>query len=148
MSHEGLPDWRVEKSAISASKLGHEVIFAGRKSPVSYDRKIFLKIYEVNWTAKARLGIPFYWRTVKKQIEKLIRDVKPDIVHAHNIFSAKMISEFGVPFVYDDHEYWSRSSRLLIEMVEKLTFRKKTKADIAKYCNVFGNIRFCLFSKS
>lgn len=136
MSHEGLPDWRVEKSAISASKLGHEVIFAGRKSPVSYDRKIFLKIYEVNWTAKARLGIPFYWRTVKKQIEKLIRDVKPDIVHAHNIFSAKMISEFGVPFVYDDHEYWSRSSRLLIEMVEKLTFRKKTKADIAKYIAV------------
>lgn len=136
MSHEGLPDWRVEKSAISASKLGHEVIFAGRKSPVSYDRKIFLKIYEVNWTAKARLGIPFYWRTVKKQIEKLIRDVKPDIVHAHNIFSAKMISEFGVPFVYDDHEYWSRSSRLLIEMAEKLTFRKKTKADIAKYIAV------------
>jgi glycosyltransferase involved in cell wall biosynthesis len=136
LSHEGLPDWRVEKSAISASKLGHEVIFAGRKSPVSYDRKIFLKIYEVNWTAKARLGIPFYWRTVKKQIEKLIRDVKPDIVHAHNIFSAKMISEFGVPFVYDDHEYWSRSSRLLIEMVEKLTFRKKTKADIAKYIAV------------
>ena len=136
MSHEGLPDWRVEKSAISASKVGHEVIFAGRKSPVSYDRKIFLKIYEVNWTAKARLGIPFYWRTVKKQIEKLIRDVKPDIVHAHNIFSAKMISEFGVPFVYDDHEYWSRSSRLLIEMAEKLTFRKKTKADIAKYIAV------------
>lgn len=136
MSHEGLPDWRIEKSAISASKLGHEVIFAGRKSPVSYDRKIFLKIYEVNWTAKARLGIPFYWRTVKKQIEKLIRDVKPDIVHAHNIFSAKMISEFGVPFVYDDHEYWSRSSRLLIEMAEKLTFRKKTKADIAKYIAV------------
>jgi glycosyltransferase involved in cell wall biosynthesis len=136
LSHEGLPDWRVEKSAISASKVGHEVIFAGRKSPVSYDRKIFLKIYEVNWTAKARLGIPFYWRTVKKQIEKLIRDVKPDIVHAHNIFSAKMISEFGVPFVYDDHEYWSRSSRLLIEMAEKLTFRKKTKADIAKYIAV------------
>ncbi len=136
LSHEGLPDWRVEKSAISASKVGHEVIFAGRKSPVSYDRKIFLKIYEVNWTAKARLGIPFYWRTVKKQIEKLIRDVKPDIVHAHNIFSAKMISEFGVPFVYDDHEYWSRSSRLLIEMAEKITFRKKTKADIAKYIAV------------
>jgi Glycosyltransferase Family 4 len=136
LSHEGLPDWRIEKSSISALKLGHEIIFAGRKNPVSYDKKIFLKIYEVNWTAKARLGIPFYWRTVKKQIEKLIRDVKPDIVHAHNIFSAKMISEFGVPFVYDDHEYWSRSSRLLIEMAEKLTFRKKTKGDIAKYIAV------------
>ncbi|HZA07832.1 MAG TPA: glycosyltransferase [Nitrososphaeraceae archaeon] len=132
MSHEGLPDWRIEKSAISASKLGHEVVFAGRKNPISYNRNTFLKIYEVNWTAKARLGIPFYWHAVKKQIEKIIKDVKPDIIHAHNIFSAKMISEFGFPFVYDDHEYWSRSSRLLIEMAERLTLRS-TKGDIAKY---------------
>ncbi|HET7285313.1 MAG TPA: hypothetical protein VFI70_11565, partial [Nitrososphaeraceae archaeon] len=85
MSHEGLPDWRIEKSAISASKLGHEIVFAGRKNAaVSYNRRIFLKIYEVSWTAKARLGIPFYWHSVKKQLEKVVRDVKPDIVHAHN----------------------------------------------------------------
>ncbi|MGA8911280.1 MAG: glycosyltransferase [Nitrososphaeraceae archaeon] len=138
LSHEGLPDWRIEKSAISASKLGHEIVFAGRKNAaVSYNRGIFLKIYEVSWTAKARLGIPFYWHSVKKQVEKVIRDVKPDIVHAHNIFSARMISEFGVPFVYDDHEYCSRSSRLLTEMAEKLILRRtKTKGDIAKYIAV------------
>jgi hypothetical protein len=111
-----LPDWRVEKSAITSSKLGHEVIFAGRKPSNDYNRKTFSKIYEINWTAKARMGIPFYWHSVKKQVQKIIRQVKPDIVHAHNIFSAKMISELELPFVYDDHEYWSKHSKLLIEM--------------------------------
>jgi hypothetical protein len=29
-----------------------------------------------------------------------------------------MISEFGLPFVYDDHEYWSQSSKVLAEVNE------------------------------
>jgi glycosyltransferase involved in cell wall biosynthesis len=136
-SNQGLPDWRIEKSAISASNLGHEVAFIG-SNPVNCDKNVvFSKIYEINWTAKARLGIPFYWHSVKKQVEKVIKELKPDIVHAHNIFSAKMISEFGLPFVYDDHEYWSISSRLLAEMSEKLSFRRrKIKENIAQYIAV------------
>jgi hypothetical protein len=48
-----------------------------------------------------------------------------------------MISEFGLPFVYDDHEYWSISSRLLAEMSEKLSFRaKKIKKNTAQYIAV------------
>jgi glycosyltransferase involved in cell wall biosynthesis len=105
LSHETLPDWRIEKSALTASNMGHEVIFAGRP-PNLYDREIFSKIYEIGWDAKARLGLPFYWHSVKKQFDKILKETKPDIIHAHNIFSAKMVSEFGLPFVYDDHEYW------------------------------------------
>jgi glycosyltransferase involved in cell wall biosynthesis len=105
LSHESLPDWRIEKSAITASNLGHEVFFAGRVSN-GYPRDSFSKSYEINWTAKARLGIPFYWHSVRKQFDKVLKETKPDVIHAHNIFSAKMVSEFGVPFVYDDHEFW------------------------------------------
>jgi glycosyltransferase involved in cell wall biosynthesis len=105
LSHESLPDWRIEKSAITASNLGHEVFFAGRVSN-AYPRDSFSKSYEINWTAKARLGIPFYWHSVRKQFDKVLKETKPDVIHAHNIFSAKMVSEFGVPFVYDDHEFW------------------------------------------
>lgn len=44
MSHEGLPDWRIEKSAISASKLGHEIVFAGRKNEqLATTEEFFLK---------------------------------------------------------------------------------------------------------
>ena len=112
LSHESLPDWRIEKAAISALNNGHAVAFAGIY-PKKYNNETFSEIYNLVWTAKARFGIPFYWRSVKKQLEKIIRQARPDIVHAHNIFSAKMISEFDVPFVYDDHEYWPLQARLL-----------------------------------
>ena len=118
VSHESLPDWRIEKSAISAANSNNKVFFAGRVlNPYSGDA--FSKIYKISWTAKARLGLPFYWHSVKKQLEKVLNETKPDVVHAHNIFSAKMISEFRIPFVYDDHEYWSRLSMLLRDMVLK-----------------------------
>jgi glycosyltransferase involved in cell wall biosynthesis len=118
VSHESLPDWRIEKSAISAANSDNKVFFAGRVSN-PYSGKVFSKIYKISWTAKARLGLPFYWHSVKKQLEKVLNETKPDVIHAHNIFSAKMVSEFRIPFVYDDHEYWSRLSMLLREMVLK-----------------------------
>jgi glycosyltransferase involved in cell wall biosynthesis len=115
VSHESLPDWRIEKSAVTSAKLSNEVFFAGRVSN-SYTRKTFSKVYKISWGAKARFGLPFYWQAVKKQLEAVLKETRPDVVHAHNIFSAKMVSEFGIPFVYDDHEFWSRLSMLLREM--------------------------------
>jgi len=105
VSHESLPDWRIEKSAISAANSDNKLFFAGRVSN-PYSRNTFSKIYKIGWTAKARLGLPFYWHSVKKQLEKVLNETKPDVIHAHNIFSAKMVSEFRIPFVYDDHEFW------------------------------------------
>src|SRR5919106_2523062 len=105
VSHESLPDWRIEKSAITASNLGNDVFFAGKLSN-DYSRKSFAKIYKINWNAKARLGLPYYSDSIKKQLDKVLKETKPDVIHAHNIFSAKMVSECGIPFVYDHHEYW------------------------------------------
>jgi len=99
-----LPDWRIEKSAATDSRHGHEVVFAGMKS--NYEDSIFSEIFLIRWTPRARRGIPYYWQAVKKQLEAVLKETRPDVVHAHNIFSAKMVSEFGIPFVYDDHEFW------------------------------------------
>jgi glycosyltransferase involved in cell wall biosynthesis len=105
LSDHGIPDWRIEKTAISESKLGHEVMFAGpNDGEISYNTKTFSKVYEINWTIAARFGLPLYWNSIKKQTANVINEAKPDIVHAHYIFSAKMISEFGLPFVYNDPE--------------------------------------------
>jgi len=95
--------------------------------PKNYSNETFSEIYDLVWTAKARFGIPFYWRSVKKQLAKIIREARPDIVHAHNIFSAKLMSEFDVPFVYDDHEYWPLQARLLKE-IGNLSALDKTEA--------------------
>jgi glycosyltransferase involved in cell wall biosynthesis len=115
LSDMHLPDWRIEKSASTDLNLGHEVVFAGMES--NYAGDVFSGILHVHWTPRARRGIPFYWHSVKKQLERVLKETRPDVVHAHNIFSAKMVSEFEIPFVYDDHEFWSRLSMLLREMV-------------------------------
>src|SRR5918996_508252 len=105
VSHESLPDWRIEKSAITASNRGNDVFFAGKLSN-DYSRNSFTKIYNITWNAKARLGLPLFTGSIKKQLDQVLKETKPDVIHAHNIFSAKMVSEFGIPFIYDDHEYW------------------------------------------
>jgi hypothetical protein len=99
-----LPDWRIEKSAFTDLNRGHEVVFAGMKS--NYTGNVFSKVFQIHWTPRARRAVPFYWHSVKKQLEGVIKETRPDVIHAHNIFSAKMVSEFGIPFVYDDHEFW------------------------------------------
>jgi glycosyltransferase involved in cell wall biosynthesis len=110
----GIISWRIEKSAISALKRGYEVFFGGPKNSISA-KETFDKIYEINWTARARRAFPYDWHCVKKQVRNVLVEVRPDIIHANNIFSAKMTSEFGLPFVYDDHEYWSTYVKRQIE---------------------------------
>ncbi|AIC15111.1 glycosyltransferase [Nitrososphaera viennensis] len=122
LSHDGLPDWRVEKAALASSKQGYEVFFAGKKVAGGYDTsKIFNQAYEINWTAKALYGIPYYWHSVRSQLARILKQVRPDVVHAHNLFSAKLAQDLGEHFVYDDHESWSKHSLLLGEMEEKAT---------------------------
>ena len=105
ISHNGLPDWRVEKTGITGKKNGYNLFFGGPKS--EYKNDIFTKIYNIEWTPAANYGLPFYWYKLKRKIHEIIEDVRPDIIHAHNIISAKAASEFNIPLVYDDHEYWS-----------------------------------------
>jgi glycosyltransferase involved in cell wall biosynthesis len=131
VSHESLPDWRVEKSAITGLKLGYRVSFAGR-SGNNANRTNFAKVYEIEWNSKARLGVPYYWQQVKRQLQKILKQEAPDIVHSHNLYAAKLISELGVPFVFDDHEYWSMSSKILLEMDYKpfhLSIRTRSRTD-------------------
>jgi len=105
LSDDGLPDWRVEKSALTAKKNGHEVFFGGRLKSASHST-VFSETYPIEWTASAMLGIPYYYHCVKKQIERLAQQVRPDIVHSHNIGSAKISLDLNLPTVFDDHEYF------------------------------------------
>ena len=101
-----LPQWRTEKCAISGKKNGHSVFFGGPKN-LKY-QSIFDKTLEIKWTPSARHLFPYQWNIVKKQMKRVIDEVRPDIIHAHNIFSAKMAMEIGeYPLVYNDHEFWS-----------------------------------------
>ena len=115
LTNFGLPNGRMEKSVLTAINNGYEVIFAGRESPL-YNNNIFSKMYSITWNAKARLGIPYYFHMVRKQIVKIIDEVRPDIIHAHTIFPAKMINDLGIPFIYDDNEHWAQYAKVIYEM--------------------------------
>ncbi|MDP9305897.1 MAG: hypothetical protein M3O68_06105 [Thermoproteota archaeon] len=117
LSDDGLPDWRVEKSALTAKKAGHEVFFGGR---LDYNAKstIFSEIHRINWTAGAMVGIPYYYHRVKRQIVKLVKQLGPDIIHSHNIGSAKISHDLGLPAVFDDHEYFGMLSRVNSENIK------------------------------
>ena len=117
LSDDGLPDWRVEKSALSAKKKGYEVFFAGRLNSIAQST-VFSETYPIKWTAAAMIGIPYYYRRVKKQIEKLVKQVRPDIVHSHNIGSAKISHHLGLPMVFDDHEYFRMLSLVNAENIK------------------------------
>ena len=99
-----LPDWSIEKSALTDSNLGWEVYFGGLRSQCT--GKIFSKLFQIERTPTARRVVPFYWHFIQKQLEIVLKETRPYVIHAHNIFSAKMVSEFGIPFVYYDYEYW------------------------------------------
>ena len=116
LSDDGLPDWRVEKSALTARKNGHEVFFAGRLNTIT--DSVFSKVHSINWSVGAMIGIPYYYHRVKKQIERLVGLVKPDIVHAHNIGSAKISHELKLPIVFDDHEYFKMLSLVNAENIK------------------------------
>ena len=117
LSEWGLPDWRIEKSAITAKRAGYEVFFAGEKNAHEYRNIIFDKIYEFDWNIKAKYKLPFYYQTLKKKITNIINQIRPEIIHAHNIFPAKLASEFDIPFVFDDHEFSSNHSKVVYELL-------------------------------
>ena len=61
------------------------------------------------------IGFPYLWHVIKKQVANCISISRPDIVHAHNIASARMVSDLGLPMVFDDHEYFKVFSRVVVE---------------------------------
>jgi hypothetical protein len=114
VSDDPLPDWRVEKSVISLKNKGNLVYFAGLKPSFTYNRKVFNKIFHLNWNPRTRYQIPYEWFKVKNQISKILNEIRPDIIHAHNVPSARLVQEVGnYPFIYDNHEYWSKYLEIL-----------------------------------
>lgn len=114
LSDSTLPDWRVEKAANSSKRKGDSVYFGGI-GPFNH-KSVFDKVYHVNWSSRARNKFPFYWDAIKKQITSIIKEVKPDIIHAHNIFTATVVKEIDdYPLVYDNHEYWTMYTKTQLE---------------------------------
>ncbi|MGQ4833103.1 MAG: glycosyltransferase [Candidatus Asgardarchaeia archaeon] len=108
LSHNRLPDSRIEKEAISLKKFGYSLIFVGDScNGFSFNVNPFEKCIEVKFDKFTNVGTPFFWNKIKRRIKRILEEENIDAIHAHNIIAAKLAVELGYPFIYDDHEYWS-----------------------------------------
>ena len=106
-SHTGLPDPRVEKTALTMKKKGHELLFLGGRPVKSQGLDAFAEVYTEPIVNNLRLVLDSRFR---KRWIKRIDAVAPDVVHAHNLIVAAMMLKTEYPVIYDDHEYWSKQS--------------------------------------
>jgi hypothetical protein len=117
LSHNGLPDIRVERAARTGRKAGHTVSFAGPFLKRTHlPNESFEKVYTIPFNKFVNARVPLYWGGLKRKIVQILRKTRFDLVHAHNLVAAKLASEISVPFIYDDHEYWSKKCKLKARM--------------------------------
>ncbi len=107
ISHGGLPDPRIEKTALTMKKEGHELVFIGGRPVVYQNLDAFERTYHV--PTGNDLQVAFDPRIKRHWLDK-IEEVKPDVIHAHNIIVAHFLLSTDYPVVYDDHEYWSKQA--------------------------------------
>jgi len=108
VTHTPLPDHRIDREARSLVEKGYElyIICSGikRKAP-----EVYTKIFEIPLSNKEKSLLPFQSKIAAKKFQKVIDDVNPEIIHAHDIMAANIVrycNLSGKKFVYDTHEDW------------------------------------------
>ena len=84
---------------------GHEQLFLGGRPTQSQSHNVFSETYHIPVVSHIRI---LYDSRFKNRWLKQIDEIKPDVVHAHNLIAAAMMLETDYPVIYDDHEYWSK----------------------------------------
>jgi len=115
-------DFRILRSALTGKKAGYKIFFCGERPKGDFSNDIFDDVSWINISNRARVSEllfpalnefwPFYPYPkhalfLQKQVKSAIEKIRPDIIHAHNIFVAYHALPFGIPLVLDDHELYS-----------------------------------------
>ncbi|TFH03573.1 MAG: hypothetical protein E4H14_16505, partial [Candidatus Thorarchaeota archaeon] len=110
LSQTGLPDLRIEKTALTMKDEGHELIFLGGRSFKWQNLNAFSRVLYLPVGNNLEIALsPLVKRSWLKAIEK----INPDVIHAHNVWVARFLLGTEYPVIYDDHEYWSKQMQNL-----------------------------------
>ena len=109
ISHNGLPDPRVEKAALTLKRQGHTLLFLGGQ-PIRYQN--LGAFDETGFLSAGNAAKVVFSRKLARAWRAAIRELRPDVIHAHNVIVARFGMHLGLPMIYDDHELWSKTSRL------------------------------------
>jgi hypothetical protein len=107
ISHGGLPDPRIERMALTMKKEGHELVFLGGEAV----REQNLSAFSETKVEPLGIGVSITHNPLlKKRWLNAISEMKPDIVHAHNVIVGHFLLDTDFPAILDDHENLSAQS--------------------------------------
>lgn len=104
ISDTGLPDARVERMAMTMKKDGHELLFLGGHKVRGQDMPAFSETKTVPLGIGPRI---VHDSRIKKRWLAAIDEIKPDVIHAHNVIVGHFLLDTEYPVVFDDHENFS-----------------------------------------
>ncbi|MFX0107835.1 MAG: hypothetical protein ACFE7R_06110 [Candidatus Hodarchaeota archaeon] len=90
---------------MTMKKEGHELVFLGGKPIRWQELGSFGEALHIPMGNSLSLALT---SGVRKKWLKVVDNIKPDVIHAHNVISASFFLETEYPVIYDDHEYWSK----------------------------------------
>jgi len=86
-------------------KEGHQIIFLGGKPTKYQNLGAFERVHYL--PLKNDFDVTFN-PFMKRKWLKVIDQLKPDVIHAHNPIVGHFLLDTDYPVIYDDHEYWSK----------------------------------------
>lgn len=137
-----LDDPRIISAALTGKKVGYDEYFCGENQGRGLNTNVFSQMRWIKIPNRARISkcvhksIDTIWKwypypqhalLLKQQLKNVVDEIRPDIIHAHNIFVAHVASEFGIPLVLDDHEFYSLHIKA---QNQGMRFRKRILAKI------------------
>ena len=107
-THGPAPDYRIDREAKALADAGHDIYLIHRITKGGIP-DTYKKTYQIPLNYWQRALEPISSRIAARKYKKIINEVKPDVIHAHDITAANIV-RFVLPkktkFVYDDHEIW------------------------------------------
>lgn len=111
VTHNDIPDARVEKEALSLRNAGFEVYLITPNVNDKKSEKAFNKVFLYPHSYKHNFFLPRAVNDAIKFYHKIVKEYNIKAIHAHNIFTAyiamKTAEKNKIKFIYDDHETWS-----------------------------------------
>jgi len=107
ISNAGLPDLRIEKMAHTMKKEGHDLVFLGGRPIKGQNIGAFDETHHTWLNSSIRV---VYDGRVENHWLKKIDELKPDVVHAHNLIVGHFLLNSDHHVIFDDHEYYSKQS--------------------------------------
>ncbi|NHJ47085.1 MAG: glycosyltransferase family 4 protein [Asgard group archaeon] len=121
-----LPDYRVDREAKALAQAGHKVSIICTEESKSKPEKHFEKVIILPTRAKARAMLPRWVKKSAKEYKQIIDEIKPDIIHAHDLMIANIVRRIipkNTVFIYDDHEVWELYTKSIIRSVRGLKLK-------------------------